>query len=134
MLLYAADELMKTNPRLGEVTGGGGPYFMKAEGSEPAFVTTATPFRGTASVAEIQGILRAVQERLSPPGGGDPAHPTLKLELWWVEGVHEKTPELELPSPLILDEVLGCAVVCGGLRECRGECRRSRHGAAPLGG
>jgi hypothetical protein len=71
---------------------------------EPGFAASVTTYCNQLSIAELLRRLRAVEERLRPSPDPDPAHPTLKFELWWVEGLHGTFEGIELPSPLILDE------------------------------
>jgi hypothetical protein len=49
-------------------------------------------------------MMEATVERLTPVHDRDPAHPTLKLELWWVQNVHGTAHGIELPNPIILNE------------------------------
>jgi hypothetical protein len=103
-LMNAAIWLIGDNAHLGEVSDASDPAFLRPEGAEPAFAARARTYCNQLSIAELLRRLRAVEERLRPSPDPDPAHPTLKFELWWVEGVHGTFEGLELPSPLILDE------------------------------
>jgi hypothetical protein len=104
-LMDAAIAMMRGNPRFGETAGAADAMYLAATEDEPAHAVCAMTFKNSsASIAELLGMMQAITERLTPVPDRDPAHPTLKLELWWVEGVHEEGMGIELPNPLILKE------------------------------
>lgn len=102
--MTAAAQMMSANPRFGKGEGGSDSVYLRAKGKDPAHAVSAITFGSTASVAELLRMMAAVTERLTPRPDPDPAHPTLKLELWWVQNVHGSDNGLELPNPLILDQ------------------------------
>ncbi len=112
-LMNAASWLIGDNAHLGEVPDASRPKFLRPEGAEPGFAASTVTYCNQLSIAELLRRLRAVEERLRPSPDPDSAHPTLKFELWWVEGLHGTFGALELPSPLILDEVWANHFVCG---------------------
>jgi hypothetical protein len=103
-ILTTALNLMYQNPHFGDFKSSSEPMYLRASSVEPAFAAALVCFVGTPSVGELRNLMAALEQRLTPAPDADAAHPTLKAELWWVEGVHETIQGIELPSPRILDE------------------------------
>jgi hypothetical protein len=142
-LIAAAGDLLE-GTKLFEPKGG--PILWFEDGAPSGYhVVGGFLYRTSAPVAQILGLIRAVEERI---GGGRPAAPGgfLAGEILWVEGVHAQAPEIQLPSPHILGTLWGLnafmasaedpfAEACGSGREdiefCRAVDRKFRHEKVP---
>jgi 7,8-dihydro-6-hydroxymethylpterin-pyrophosphokinase len=71
-----------------------------AVGAVPGYLSASLLCVSTLSVQNLLGLAKGVEERI-----GDPQKPgarqTIRIDLMWVEGVEVKTPDLELPNPML---------------------------------
>lgn len=101
-LLRAAEGLLFESSILKPgIAPGGSQSCYFAHGNDPEVAVSAITMSSRASIAEILGVLRAVEERLTEPGA---SRPSVSVELWWVEGVHLDTKDLTLPNPEIFSK------------------------------
>lgn len=99
-LTAGANELLIATGRVEPV---GGAMFWYIEPNTPRrfLVANSIAVKTTMSIAQLQGMLRAIEERLND---GRPARVggLLKADLLWVEGTQIDTPDLRLPNPDVL--------------------------------
>jgi len=99
-LTASADELLFATGRVQRV-GGAMSWFVEPQGQRRFVVVNGVAVKTALAVADLQGLLRAIEERLND---GQPARVggLLKADLLWVEGTQVHAPGLELPSPDVL--------------------------------
>ncbi len=99
-LTAGADELLFATGRVQPV---GGAMFWYVEPNTPRrfLVVNGVAVKTAMTIAELQGMLRAIEERLND---GQPARVggLLKADLLWVEGTQIDSPTLKLPNPDVL--------------------------------
>jgi 7,8-dihydro-6-hydroxymethylpterin-pyrophosphokinase len=97
--LWAASSLLTAKEDI-KITGISSVQRFAAHGDEPAYLAAAMLIDTQRSVPDLLSLARELETQLA-----DPTHPgarsTLRADILWVEGVELKTPEIELPSPLL---------------------------------